>query len=154
MKVQLRKSRKPEKKAEEILAEKEVARQLFLPPFEVEYRGPLEKGYYFTILADGEIVGRIGLERPSRCRSTYSVCFYVSQDYWGKGIATEALKQVVKFAFDELRIHKICGDNDSDNPASGRVMEKAGFKREGVLKEHWFKEGRYIDIIHWGIIRK
>ena len=62
------------------------------------------------------------------------------------------MKQIVRFGFDELRLHKIVGDNDSNNPASGRVFEKAGFHQEGVLKEQVFKRGRYIDRIHWGLI--
>ena len=53
------------------------------------------------------------------------------------------------YAYNVLGIHKIHGDNDSDNPASGRVMEKAGFTNEAVFKEHVFKGGRCIDIVHW-----
>ena len=94
----------------------------------------------------------IMLESPSICRSTYSVGFAVGREFWGQGICTEALTQIVRFGFSELRIHKIVGDNDADNPASGRVLEKAGFKKEGVFKEHYFRDGKYVDVIHWGII--
>lgn len=156
MKVQIRRETDTDKeKLHEMVHEKEVARQFFFHPFDVKFPESLdEEGYGFTILADGRIVGEIVLEDPTRCGSTYTVGFFVSPEYWGKGICTEALKQIVKFAFDELKIHKIHSDNDSDNPASGRVLEKAGFKKEGVFKEHNFKEGKHIDIIHWGIIRK
>ena len=57
-----------------------------------------------------------------------------------QGICTEALKQVVRFGFDELKIHKIACDTDSDNPASLRVLEKAGFKEEEVFEEAWHRE--------------
>ena len=143
---------------EEFYKNEEVLKELWLPsnaddwipPFRQSLKGVQKFG--FTILANDEIVGEITLEDPSICRSTYSVGFAVGRRYWGRGICTEALKQIVRFGFDELKLHKIVGDNDSDNPASGRVFEKAGFKQEGVLKEHVFKDGRYIDRIHWGLI--
>ena len=157
MNVNIREERKTDKAIlDEFYADEEVSKELWLPSNKdlwiPSFRKTLKDGYYFTILADGEIVGDICLEDPSRCRSTYSVGFAVGRQYWGQGICTEALKQIVKFGFDELKLHKIVGDNDSDNPASGRVFEKAGFEKEGVFKEHVFKAGEYIDIIHWGII--
>jgi RimJ/RimL family protein N-acetyltransferase len=95
-----------------------------------EFRASLEDAYYFTILADGEIAGEIMLEHPSVCRSTYRVGYAVGRKYWNQGICTEALKQIVRFAFDELKIHKIACDTESDNPASLRVLEKGGFRKE------------------------
>jgi RimJ/RimL family protein N-acetyltransferase len=67
-------------------------------------------------------------------------------------LCTKALRQIVNYGFDKLKIHKICGDSGSDNPASGRVMEKAGFTREGVFREHVYKDGQYVDVLHWGLI--
>ena len=106
----------------------------------------------FTSRADGEIVGEIVLEDPSICRSTYTAGFAVARNRWNQGICTRALEQVVRFAFEELGLYKVAGDSDSDNPASGRVMEKVRFTREGVLKEHVYKNGRYVDRIQYGII--
>jgi RimJ/RimL family protein N-acetyltransferase len=103
-----------------------------------ESRKSLKDSYGFTILADGKIAGEIVLEYPSICRSTYNVGFAVGRKFWNQGICTEALKQVVRFAFDELKIHKVGGDNDVDNPASGRVFEKAGF-----MKAEDFREEKY-----------
>ena len=100
-----------------------------------KFRKSLKNSYPFTIMADGKIAGEIGLEGPSICRSRYNVGFSVAPKLRNQGICTEALKQVVRFGFDELKIHRIVGDNDSDNPASGRVFEKAGFKTDGVFKE-------------------
>ena len=134
MKVNIRKERKTDKAIiDEFYADEEVLKELVLPSNRDSWIPPFrkslkEKGYVFTILADGKIVGSIGLESPSICRSTYTVGFAVGRQYWGQGVCTEALKQIVKFGFEELKLHKIVGDNDSDNPASGRVFEKAGFK--------------------------
>jgi len=157
MKVTVRERRKADDATlDELYAHPEVLKEIWTPEnaesWIPEFRKSMKDGYYFTILVDGKIAGDIGLDSPSRCRSTYEVGFGLGREFWGQGICTEALKQVVRFAFDELKIHKIFGDNDSDNPASGRVFEKAGFKQEGIFREHVFKEGRYIDTIHWGLI--
>lgn len=162
MKVIIREMREADRATlDEFYANEEVSKQLFLPSnkdswnrrcFHSQLRKSLKESYFFTILADGKIAGEIMLENPSTCRSTYTVGFDVGHDFWGQGICTEALKQMVRFGFNELKIHKIVGDNDSDNPASGRVLEKAGFKKEGVFKEHYFRDGKYVDVIHWGLI--
>ena len=122
---------------EEFYADEEVAKQLLLPSNEgswiPEFRKSLKESYDFAILADGKIAGWIRLEDPSRCRSGYRVNAVVGREFWGQGICTEALKQIVRYVFDELDLHKVRGGTDSDNPAAGRVFEKVGFKKEGVL---------------------
>ena len=115
-------------------------------------RNSLEQSYWFVILADGKIVGEIGIEEPSSCRSTYTVGFTVGRPYWNRGYCTEALKQLVRFAFDELKLYRLEGDCDFDNPASGRIFEKAGFTKEGILEEQVYKRGVYINRILWGLI--
>ncbi len=159
MKVSIREERETDKATlEEFYADPEVLKQLCLPSnaesWIPEFRKSLKDRYRFdfTILVDGEIAGNIGLQDPSLCRSSYCVGFAVGRKLWNQGICTEALKQLVRFAFEELKLHKLFGDNDSDNPASGRVFEKAGFTKEGVRKEQVFKEGRYVDCIMWGLI--
>jgi RimJ/RimL family protein N-acetyltransferase len=157
MKIAVREMREDDNATlDELYAHPEVAEEIWTPgkgdSYVPEFRKSMKFNYNFTIMVDGKIAGGIYLEDPSRCRSSYSVGFALGREFWGQGICTEALKQVAKFAFDELKIHKLFGDNDSDRPASGRVFEKVGFKQEGIFREHVFKEGRYIDIVHWGLI--
>jgi RimJ/RimL family protein N-acetyltransferase len=118
-----------------------------------EFRKSLKDRYVFafTILADGKIVGRIRLEDPSLCRSTYRVTFVVGRQFWNQGVCTEALKQLVRFAFEELKLQKLFGGHDSDNPAAGRVFEKAGFRQEGVQRAQAWRDGRYVDAVSWGL---
>ncbi len=114
---------------EEFYTHAEVLKELWLPANADDWIPPFRRSlkdarrFTFTILADGEVVGEIGLQDPSICRSTYTVGFAVGRQYWNRGYCTEALKQLVTFAFDVLKLHKLVGDNDSDNPASGRVFE-------------------------------
>ena len=58
---------------------------------------------------------------------------------------------MVKIAFVQLGIHELHGENELDNPASGRVLEKAGFEKVAVFKDHAFSNGEYVDIVHWSL---
>lgn len=107
----------------------------------------------FTILADDEIAGSIMLEDSSEDKGRYDIGFYLERKFWGKGIATEAIKQIVNFGFNKLKLYRIQGDSDSDNPASGRAMEKAGFKREGVREKYLKRKNKFIDLHLWGITK-
>ena len=112
------------------------------------------KAYVFTVFVDGNIAGQAFLEEPDETKKRYTIGFYVGKEYWNKGITSEAVKQIVKFGFDKLKLHKIVGDHDGCNPASGRVMEKAGFEKVGVFKKHAFRQGKWQDVIHYGLIRR
>ena len=59
---------------------------------------------------------------------------------------------MIDFGFRVKKLHKIFARFFSSNPASGRIMEKVGMTQEGILKEHVIKEGRYEDLVHYGIV--
>lgn len=109
-----------------------------------------KKSYNFTIWANNEMAGQIMLENPSEDKKRYEIGFFVGKKFWNQGIATQAIKQITKFGFKQLKLYKIWGDNDSDNPASGKAMQKAGFKLEGQLKKHNRKKGKFVDVLIWG----
>lgn len=164
MKITLRKIRMSDAaRMRELLNDKEVSKEITTAyPYSLEQSkkdisSALDnwgKAYTFAILADGEVVGQIVLENPSRGNKTFELGYFVGSEYQNKGIATQAVKKIVKFGFEELKLKKIWGDNDSDNPASGRVMEKAGFKLEGKLESHVFRNGTYVDVLIWSKINQ
>ncbi|MHA2292527.1 MAG: GNAT family N-acetyltransferase [Candidatus Hodarchaeales archaeon] len=73
---------------------------------------------------------------------------------WSRGYGTEAIKGVTNYVFKELNLHKICADYYSVNHASARMFNKAGFKVEGIYKDHFFFEDTYIDSIRVGLVNK
>ncbi|MDD4983933.1 MAG: GNAT family N-acetyltransferase [Candidatus ainarchaeum sp.] len=111
------------------------------------------KSYSFTILADNETAGSIILENPNKDNGCYDLGFFVGRKFWNKGIATEAIRQIIKFGFKDLKLYRIQADNDSDNPASGKTMKKAGLKLEGIRKKYLKKNNKYIDLQFWGITK-
>ncbi len=91
--------------------------------------------FAFAITADGRVVGSIGVFRQGNIhRQTAELGYYVAEEYWGRGIMTEAVKQICKYVFDKSDIIRIYAEPFAYNKASCRVFEKAGFQYEGILE--------------------
>jgi RimJ/RimL family protein N-acetyltransferase len=80
--------------------------------------------------------------------------YWIGKPYWGRGYGTEAARAVVQYAFEELQLNKIVAHHFARNPASGRVMEKLGMKREGYLRRHIKKWGQFEDEVAYGLLRE
>lgn len=91
-------------------------------------------------------VGGIGVH-PGRDvhRYTATVGYWLGEQFWGRGIMTEALTAVCAFCFDNFPLRRISAEVFSNNPASSRVLEKSGFTFEGRLKHHVLKDGKLLD---------
>jgi ribosomal-protein-alanine N-acetyltransferase len=80
--------------------------------------------------------------------------YWIGQPHWKQGYATEAVVQIVDFGFKRLGLHKIHAEHLERNPASGAVLLKAGFVREGLLRDHVTKWDRFEDVVVYGLIAK
>ena len=108
----------------------------------------------WAIEVDGEAVGAIGLERGSDIEEhSVEVGYWLGRAYWGRGIVTEALRAVTAAALAEPDIARIFAPVFSWNPASMRVLEKAGYRREAVLVRSGVKEDTLIDRVIFAITR-
>ena len=100
----------------------------------------------FCIEIDGAAVGGIGFHSGQDVhRQTATVGYWLGEQFWGRGIMTEAVTAVTYFCFDNLPLRRISAEVFANNPASARVLEKAGFVFEGRLKNHVVKEGQVLD---------
>lgn len=114
----------------------------------------LERGeaVNYAITMSGELVGMIGL-RIQRAHQRAELGYWVGVPYWGRGIATEAARALVMHGFDRLGLRRIYAYHFAGNPASGRVLQKAGMKPEGVQIGHIIKNGVPQDDVMYGIVR-
>lgn len=111
--------------------------------------------YAFAIVYDGKCVGSIGVFRQANIHfRTAELGYYVAEEYWGRGIATAAVKEICDYVFDNSDIIRIYAEPFSYNAASCRVLEKAGFKKEGVLKCNAQKCGRVLDMNMYAKIKE
>jgi ribosomal-protein-alanine N-acetyltransferase len=100
----------------------------------------------FAIEINGEVVGGIGLEfRQDVYRKTPLVGYWLSEQHWGKGIMPEAVKLVTDYAFENLDVICIVANTFGNNPKSMRVLEKAGFVRQGIIKQCAIKYDEVFD---------
>jgi [ribosomal protein S5]-alanine N-acetyltransferase len=100
----------------------------------------------WAIEVDGEASGGIGIERQSDVeRVSAEIGYWLGEQVWGRGIATEALRAVTANAFTRYDLTRIFAVPFADHPASIRVLEKAGYVREGVMRQSAIKDGRIHD---------
>ncbi|MBW8359927.1 MAG: GNAT family N-acetyltransferase [Weeksellaceae bacterium] len=95
--------------------------------------------------AVGKLIGIIGLHHNMEHHKA-EIGYWLGREYWGKGYLTEALKAVLIFGFGELKLNKLYATHFLYNPASGRVMQKAGMEYEGLLKQEYFHQGEFLDV--------
>lgn len=99
----------------------------------------------------GLLLGAIDLFfRPARRQAGCG--YWVGRDYWGQGIASEALTAVMACGFEQFGLHRIEASHLVRNPASGRVMAKAGMRFEGTLRESVLCRGRFEDLSMWAAL--
>ena len=118
-----------------------------------------EKGSYNWIVEikeTKEIIGSITAVRFRKKDLNCEIGYCYGSKYWNKGYATEALKRVIEFFLNECNLYLVEARHISGNPASGRVMEKAGMKKEAILKNR--KMNKYTkelnDLVFYSISKK
>lgn len=113
------------------------------------------KTYAWAITVDDIAVGSIGVFRKDNVhRHTAEVGYYVTEEYWGKGVMTEAVKKACCYIFDNTDIIRIFADPYDFNLASCRVLEKAGFVYEGTLRKNAVKNGQVVDMKMYAITKE
>ena len=79
--------------------------------------------------------------------------YWIGVPFWGRGYASEAAKEVVRYGFEERGLNRIFACHFGRNPASGRVLQNAGMTYEGTLRQHLKKWDEYVDLVCYGVLR-
>ncbi len=109
--------------------------------------------FAITLREDGALAGTVGL-KIERAHERAELGYWVGKAFWGRGIATEAARRMVAHGFDDLGLNRIYAGHWSWNPASGRVLENAGLQREGRVREHFMRFGKFEDSVEYGILKR
>ena len=111
--------------------------------------------FAYAVEVDGAAVGSIGAFRQGNIHfRTAELGYYLDERYWGKGIMTEAVRQLCDKIFDETDILRIYAEPFAYNIGSRRVLEKAGFQLEGILRNNAVKNGRVLDMALYSLTRE
>lgn len=110
--------------------------------------------FAFAITVDNKVIGSIGVFRQENIhRQTAELGYYIAEEYWGRGIMTEAVKQICEYVFDKSDIIRIYAEPFAYNIASCRVLENARFQYEGTLRSNAVKNGKVIDMKMYSLLK-
>jgi ribosomal-protein-alanine N-acetyltransferase len=110
---------------------------------------------FFAITIDRQLVGSIGIVSKSDIyRKNFEIGYFLAEEYWGKGIATRAIKAATTYAFKDFDIVRVYAEPFSDNTASRRALEKAGFSLEATLRRNVIKNGIIKDSCIYSVLRE
>ena len=111
-------------------------------------------GVQFVIDINNEAVGDISVWAKDKYNLTKAkISYWIASKCRGKGIMTKIVKIVTDYAFKKYKFVRIFGNVRTFNKGSARVLEKAGFKLEGILKKDAFKNGKYYDNMVWAKVK-
>lgn len=106
-----------------------------------------------TLCSDGRQIGGIGL-RLEQQHQHAELGYWIGVPYWGKGYATEAANEMLRFGFEDIHLHRIFASHFSHNPASGNILKKLGMRYEGCQRGHLRKWDRFVDSELYGLLRQ
>ena len=110
------------------------------------------RAFAITLAETSELIGVIGIHPAEGNAPRASFGYWLGEAYWGRGYATEALSEILRYGFDDRSFHRIEACHLASNPASGRVMQKAGMQYEGVRRQRLYKDGQSFDEVLYGIL--
>ena len=101
-----------------------------------------------------QFLGLIGLRSICWRSRRAEIWIYIgAKTQWGKGIGTDAIGTLCDYAFDEMNLHRIWLECDLESIAATRCYEKNGFRREGILKDGYYRHGKYRDTLMMGLVK-
>ena len=100
-----------------------------------------------------EVIGNISVVRLYENIQAADIGYCLGRAYWGREIMPEALRAVINYLFEEAGMNRIAATHDRNNPKSGRVMEKAGMKYEGILRQAGLNNQGVCDEVWYSILR-
>lgn len=106
-----------------------------------------------TLRGDGRQVGGVGLTVDEQHQHA-ELGYWLGVEYWGKGYATEAAREMLRYGFADLRLHRIFASHFKHNPASGRILVKLGMRHEGCQQGHIRKWDQFVSLEMYGILRQ
>jgi [ribosomal protein S5]-alanine N-acetyltransferase len=114
----------------------------------------LPENTIFAIVLEGKAIGGIGIHLLDDVhKHCAEIGYWVGEDYWNRGIATEAVRKMTAFAFDNFDINRIFARVFDWNQSSAKVLTKNNFQLEGRLRKSIYKDGVFTDELVYGLLR-
>lgn len=131
----------------------EEARRELLYWRNIFYRG---EGVYFAIAdkKDNRMIGSIGITSYNSYQRRIELSYDLDSDYWRRGITTRAIAKVIEYAFDDWNVNRIEASVSVHNLPSKNLLLKCGFTLEGILRQHRYQLGRFVDVYFFSLLKE
>ncbi|EAZ85668.1 ribosomal-protein-alanine N-acetyltransferase [Bacillus sp. B14905] len=100
-----------------------------------------------------KVIGTCGYLNYEKEHNRIEIGYDLNPAYWGQGIMQETLGKIIHFAFRSMEMNKIEAKVEPENKASIRLLEKLNFCQEGVLRQHEFEKGKYVDLVLFSMLK-
>ncbi len=117
------------------------------------YNNDRPASWGIVLKTNNKIIGTAGFSSLDKVNLRAEFGYAISQDYWNKGIATEAAKEMLKYGFNKMHLNRIEAICNIENIASARVLEKAELTLEGILREFVLVKGKFVDHKLYSILK-
>ena len=122
---------------------------------EEDYRTGRAINCAITLRGAGELIGAISLHfKGPLVPDVAEIGYWIAYEHWQKGYGTEAVGAIINLGFEFAKVHRIEAHHFSNNPASGKLMQKNGMKYEGCMRERVLKWGERLDAVLYAILRE
>ncbi|QCR31262.1 GNAT family N-acetyltransferase [Lysinibacillus sp. SGAir0095] len=151
----------------EYLSDPEVMKYYGLQPFEAVKDALDEISWYqsifneqtgirwgITLKHEDKVIGSCGFLNTVSNHYRTDIGFELSKEYWGQGIASEAMNEIIQYAFEQTDIQRIQALIEPPNIASQKMVERAGFLREGLLRKYEYTCGKFDDLYMYGLLKE
>ena len=105
-----------------------------------------------TLRSDRRLIGNVGIRMDHAEALEADIGYELAPEHWGRGYATEAARAILRFGFEQLKLHRISAWCIAENTASAHVLEKIGMQLEGRLREREWIKGRWCDALTFAIL--
>ena len=115
----------------------------------------LKKQFSFGIysLETGNLIGGVELAPIDWKNKNAELGYWLAEKFWGRGLTTEAVRLIVRFGFQQLKLHRIYAQAYEPNRGSIRVLEKCGFKKEGCQRQSLYRFKQWHNSLTFGLLR-
>lgn len=115
-----------------------------------------KKGFRWaiTVKPDNKVIGTCGYHNWSREHFKSEIGYELNPAYWGQGVMSEVLQEVLRFGFEDLGLNRIEAFIDPDNIRSRYLLEKTGFYEEGYLKQCFYEKGQFADAVLFALLKQ
>ncbi len=112
-----------------------------------------QNDYVFSIIRnDGVYLGQCGLHQISWENKLSRLAIIIKSEFWGMGYAQQSIRELLIFSFQNLKLHKVWLVVHSTNEKARHIYDKIGFKEEGILRDEYFWQGKYHDMVRMSML--